>query len=340
MAGLGDSRIRERFINLAGSFYLRKKSRNRKKKGCAEETDIFVLNYHGVSGTSFRKHLDYIRSHYQVLSPETFLNWLDDRKVIDQPSVLFSFDDAYLKFYEEIYPILRENKLPVFLFIPTGFIGRTDYFWEDELQVALQKTNACAVTVDDKRFSLHSKLYRTDFYQKILRYLRFLDQDTRYEIKKDLLMQLNVTVTEGDMRDYRFLGWPQILEMEKTDLVVLGSHTVNHPNLTLVSHDAVRIELLESKRTIENYAQKPVEAFAYPYGGPDSFDERTINELQKVGYICAFTTIQGSIKKRKNRFRLQRVMLFDYQAKGALALKLDMCSGDRSSTTRYLRAIV
>lgn len=314
------SRIRERLINLAGSFYLT----DRKKRHCTGKAEIIVVNYHRISPSSFRNHLDYIRSHYQILSPETFLSWLDNRAVIDKPSVLFSFDDAYLSFYEEIYPILKEAKLAVFMFVPTGFIGKTDYFWEDELKVAIKKTNARSIIIGDKRFYLHLRLYRTDFYENILRYVHFVNTESRHRIRENIFMQLNVKITENDMKGYRFLSWPQILEMEKSGLVVFGSHTVGHPNLVLLSDDAVRFELQESKRTLENRIGKPVQTFAYPYGGSAFFHNRIIDELERTGYVCAFTTIQGKInEKRKDRFRLKRLMLFDYQNEGAVALKLD-----------------
>lgn len=319
-------KIRERLINLAGSFYLL-----RKRKNYAYKPMVTVVNYHRISGSSFKKHLDYIRLHYQVLSPQGFLDWLDDKIVIDEPSVVITFDDGYVGFYQEIYPILKQTKTPVFMFIPTGFIGENSFFWEDELEVALKKTNAGSIAINGRKFYLYLRLYRTDFQRSVLQYLRFMDAHTRNEIKKDILVQLNVNVTENDMKGYRFLAWPHICEMEKTGLVMFGSHTVNHANLTTISREAVKFEVTESKRALENHIGKPVRAFAYPYGGAACFDDKIINEVQKSGFIFAFTTIQGTIKdKRENRFRLKRVMLFDYQNQGSVALKLDMCSTDRN----------
>jgi peptidoglycan/xylan/chitin deacetylase (PgdA/CDA1 family) len=316
-----EAKIRERLINLAGSFYLL-----RKRKNYAYKPGVTIVNYHRISGSSFRRHLDYIRLHYQVLSPQNFLDWLDDKIIIAEPSVVITFDDGYVSFYQEIYPILMETKTPVFMFIPTGFVGESRFFWEDELEVALQKTNAGSIAINGRKFYLCLKLYRTDFQGSVLRYLRFLDAHTRNEIRKDLLAQLNVNITESDMKGYRFLTWPHICEMEKTGLLVFGSHTVNHPNLITISDEAVKLELTESKRTLEDHIGKSVRAFAYPYGGAACFDGRIINQVEEAGYACAFTTIQGRIKeKSKNRFTLERVMLFDYQNEGAVALKLDRC---------------
>jgi peptidoglycan/xylan/chitin deacetylase (PgdA/CDA1 family) len=252
------------------------------------------------------------------------VKWLDDKETINEPAVVFSFDDAYLSFYEEIYPILRENNLSVFMFVPTGFIGRGDYFWEDELEIALQKADASSVAINGRRFYLYSRLYRTDFHEGVLRYLRYLDTQHRDEIKNNLLARLRVNITETDMSGYQFLSWAQILEMDKSGLVVFGSHTVNHENLNSLSDETVRFELQESKRILENHLEKRVQAFAYPYGGAESFNEKIISALEEAGYVCAFTTIQGRIREKgRHRFRLQRAMLFDYQNEGTVALKLD-----------------
>lgn len=311
-------RLREKFINLAGRFYLLK------KKGYAHKAGITVLNYHRISRSSFKKHLDYIRVHYQVVSPEVFLDWLYDKRVIDTPSVLLTFDDGYVNFYEEIYPILRGTETPALIFVATGLIGKTAYFWADELEVAVQKTSVSAVTIDDKKFYLYSRVYRADFYENIVRYMRRLDEGRIRETMEDLFLQLKVKITGDDMKGYRVLNWSQVLEMEKSGLIVFGSHTVNHSNLINLTNEEVKYELLESKSTLESHIGKQVRVFAFPYGGPDSFNGYIVNEVRRAGYVCAFTTIQGKLAAdRENRFRLPRVLLFDYQNQGAVALKLD-----------------
>jgi peptidoglycan/xylan/chitin deacetylase (PgdA/CDA1 family) len=318
MTNSKSTRLRERLINLAGSLYLLSR-----KKNASQEAGVILLNYHEISGRSFRRHLDYIRLHYQVLSPESFLDWLYDGRPVDRLSVVITFDDGYLSFYEEIYPILKKTKTSVFMFLPTGCIGKPGYFWFDELRVAIQKSNARAIIINNKKFYLYSRLYRLDFYTKILQYMCSLEEEGRTEMCKQILGQLSIDLTEDDMREFAFLNWPQVLEMDQSRQVVFGSHTVSHPNLTSLSCDMLRFELRESKRILEDHLGKPVLALAYPYGGPGFFDQRVVGELEKTGYSCAFTGIQGRIgDKRRNRYKLNRVMLFDYQNEGAVALKL------------------
>jgi peptidoglycan/xylan/chitin deacetylase (PgdA/CDA1 family) len=311
-------RIRERLINLAGDLSLPLNRKTNSSKG-----ELTVLDYHRISAKTLRRHLDYIQSHYHIVSPQAFLEWLENKIVIDEPSVVFSFDDAYFSFYKEIYPVLRERELSVFMFVPTGYIGTSNFLWEDELEAAFRKTNVRSILIDGRKFCLLWGLYRTDFYDGIFRYLRSLDRETRNEQTKEIFAQLQVSVSEEDMVPYRFLGWPEILEMERSGLVVFGSHTVSHPNLSLLTDDALRSELEESKEALESRTGGPIGTFAYPYGDQASFNGRVIGELAKAGYVCAFTTIQGKVdKKRTDPFAVNRTLLFDYQNQGSLALKL------------------
>jgi hypothetical protein len=193
----------------------------------------------------------------------------------------------------------------------------------DELQVAVLKTNATSLIIDGKKFYLHSRLCRSDFYSKIIQYVCQQSEERIADICRDIFGQLNVHLTENDMKPYRFLDWTQISEMSESGLVAFGSHTVTHRNLTTLSDDVLKYELQESKRTLEDRIGKPVLALAYPYGGQGFFDRKIIDQARDEGYACAFTTIQGKIDdKSENRFMLKRVMLFDYQNQGAVALKL------------------
>ncbi len=329
MTSSEDLRLRERAINLAGRLYLSV----RKRKPGDGKPRVTVLNYHKISGDSFRKHLRYIRRHYRVLSPGSFIDWLNDRIVIDEPSVLFTFDDGYMSFYEEIYPILKETETPVFMFIPTGFVGRNEYFWADKVEVAMKKSSVRAITVRSRRFYLLSRWYRSDFYTKVQQYLRVLNEESKHEICERIFERLNVTISEDDMAQYRFVDWREILEMDRSGLVLFGSHSVTHPNLATLPDDALKHELSQSKRTLENHLAKPVDAFAYPYGARGFWDERTISELETAGYSCAFTTIEGAVNgRRKDRLRLPRVLLFQYQNEGAAALKLNKYACPHYST--------
>lgn len=92
-----------------------------------------------------------------------------------------------------------------------------------------------------------------------------------------------------------YMDWEEIAEMAKSPLVTFGSHTVNHRNLMELSADEVRVELAQSKATLEAKLNKRCDHFCCPWGRPDR-DFRTARDPQiatEVGYRSFLTTQRG-----------------------------------------------
>lgn len=68
----------------------------------------------------------------------------------------------------------------------------------------------------------------------------------------------------------------------------VSCHTVNHPDLTQLSNEEVRREILEDKLVLEELADASVRGLAYPFG---SYDARIISMLPELGIHYARTTI-------------------------------------------------
>jgi peptidoglycan/xylan/chitin deacetylase (PgdA/CDA1 family) len=72
------------------------------------------------------------------------------------------------------------------------------------------------------------------------------------------------------------------------DLVTIGSHTVTHPELTILPEAAARAELRDSREQLERLLQRPVTLFSFPYG---AFDEALVTWAREAGYERVFTTL-------------------------------------------------
>ena len=68
----------------------------------------------------------------------------------------------------------------------------------------------------------------------------------------------------------------------------IGSHTVTHPILTKLNKERVSIELVESKKKIEDILGEGVQAFCYPGG---KFNNRIRSKVIEAGYILGRTTL-------------------------------------------------
>jgi len=90
-----------------------------------------ILTYHAVDDTGsvisvtpavFEQHVRWLAaSPVSVVSLEELLTLPDERD-----AVAITFDDAFTNFAKEAWPRLREHGLPVTLFVPTGFVGKTN----------------------------------------------------------------------------------------------------------------------------------------------------------------------------------------------------------------------
>jgi hypothetical protein len=76
------------------------------------------------------------------------------------------------------------------------------------------------------------------------------------------------------------LSWDQIREMSDGGIEI-GSHTVTHPYLTKMTSEAMKFELAESKRVIEENTGKQVKSLAYPAG---AFDRKVQACAEECGY--------------------------------------------------------
>jgi peptidoglycan/xylan/chitin deacetylase (PgdA/CDA1 family) len=101
-----------------------------------------------------------------------------------------------------------------------------------------------------------------------------------------------------------FMDRGQILEMYEAGWDV-GSHSMNHLDLTKLSDKDLRREIIGSKKTLEETLGIEILSFAYPFGAKNN---TILGRVQAAGYIAAmgaegYTDSQGAW----NLFNLQRV---------------------------------
>jgi peptidoglycan/xylan/chitin deacetylase (PgdA/CDA1 family) len=90
------------------------------------------------------------------------------------------------------------------------------------------------------------------------------------------------------------LTWEDVREMADMGFEI-GSHTVNHPNLALLSAEEVERELVNSRKTIEDKLGRPVRWFAYPYGDPEHLAPEQVKMVKEAGYEACFSAHHGFI---------------------------------------------
>lgn len=100
-----------------------------------------------------------------------------------------------------------------------------------------------------------------------------------------------------------YLNWEQVKTLDRSGVIEIASHTVDHLNLASQSREDQITQLKQSKNVLEEALGHPIHHLAYPYG---AFNQDSIEIAQKVGYTTAVTTQLGSEHSRDSIYTLSR----------------------------------
>jgi len=101
-----------------------------------------------------------------------------------------------------------------------------------------------------------------------------------------------------------YLNWDQVRMLDRSGLITIGAHTVDHQNLASDSPEQQLFEISQSKVQLESQLGHPVHHFCYPYG---SYNQTTVDLVRQAGFITATTTLPGTIQPPGSLFTLRRI---------------------------------
>ena len=107
------------------------------------------------------------------------------------------------------------------------------------------------------------------------------------------------------------LSTTELRELDRSGMEI-GSHTVTHPNLTLIPRDESRRELQNSKEKLEQLLGSEVVSFAYPYGALSASAKELAEE---AGYRFAVAADSGSPIFYHDFFEIRRTQVFPWTSR-------------------------
>ncbi|MDQ6772411.1 MAG: polysaccharide deacetylase family protein [Candidatus Dormibacteraeota bacterium] len=110
-------------------------------------------------------------------------------------------------------------------------------------------------------------------------------------------------VVPGFVGRQRYLSSEQMREIDAAGIEI-GSHTVNHPDLTALPAPLLEFQLRASKSYLENLLGHPVLDFCYPSG---RYNAGVAAAVQAAGYESATTVEQGSAHAWPDRYSWTRI---------------------------------
>ena len=263
-----------------------------------------ILMYHRIQEASrpfsidtlpidrFEEHIRHLSRRYRVL-PLTELVRQARERSLPPRSVAITFDDGYRDNFTHAWPILRRFGVPATIFLATGFIGSGSALWHDQVLHAFahSRRDRYPDPWTDETVTLHGAQEGERAAHAVLARLKRLPGSQR-ELEIARLFE-TLRVDRREVSSDLMLEWGEVRTMASSG-IEFGSHTVNHPILSLESRDVVAFELAESKRTLERELDREATLFAYPNGGVADYTPETIRLVRAAGYDCALTTRFGT----------------------------------------------
>ena len=253
----------------------------------------------------FGKQMDYLASHFNILSLRDAVERIRDKDVPDSALVI-TFDDGYRDNYVNAFPILKRLSIPATIFLTTDGIDSRRVLWHQRVFSAFRETKLISLRDfghDSKDYPLRTLEEKLFAQQEILKFLRSADDGER-SLWVDRLINLLEVEDRREVPDL-MLRWDEVRDMHQSG-ISFGSHSVTHAILSRLSIDKVRAEIYESKRIIEKRLETPVTTFAYPSGRKIDFNEMTKGIVKEAGYASAVTMIFGANENGRDLFELHR----------------------------------
>lgn len=258
------------------------------------------------SRKTFETHLKYLTHHYNIISLNDAVQYLNDGNLPNRCAVL-TIDDGYRDFYEVAFPVLKKFNVPATLYVVTGFLDGKCWIWTDKARYLLTKTklDRLSFTIGAKSFEekLGDHEARLALAGKINSELKKLPDNEKDIVLNELAHSLLVDLTDVPPSEFGPISWDQAREMSG-DRVEIGSHTVNHPILTNVDTDALSDELSISRDILQHQLQTDKLHFCYPNG---NFAQRERDATERSGYVSSVTTEIRICDPSDDRFLLPRI---------------------------------
>nr|WP_245604701.1 polysaccharide deacetylase family protein [Mycobacterium genavense] len=217
-----------------------------------EDEPLSPACWHVMDSAMYRRQLEYIREHFNVLPLEEALDRLESRSLPPR-TMAITFDAGTRNLATHAVPVLRELGLPAAVFLATGPMVSGETLWPDRLWLAIAHTTATEADLTALGLgtcSLTGTAERGKVYAAVVQRLKDLNDARRIAVLDDVVGALGWR-DDIDPGPFRMLSWADAREMAADGLVTLYPHSVTHPILSRCSDDKVEREIAESCAALE-----------------------------------------------------------------------------------------
>lgn len=272
----------------------------------------------------FKKQLDFLESNYNIISPDEFIDGIENTKIENsKESILLTFDDGYKDHLSYVLPEFEKRHLSGIFFVPNYYeeqkpidvniihllLTKEEYI-NSYLFFIQQYLEKRSETINDyKKGVIFESRYDT---KEVELFKNLLQWSLPVEYRKEILESLLNYYFEYSYEYYfeKFYCTKNELNQIIGAGNLIGGHTVKHGWLGKYTYDQQENEIFGSTLFLNTLASQKHLTFSYPYG---SYNLDSISLLKKYGYKAAFTT-RASVwdKTEHTRFEIPRFDTNDF----------------------------
>lgn len=272
------------------------------------------LYRNAVTAGQFRTQLDFLRNHYTLLDSAALLKTLNGTQTWPERAALITFDDGLRNNATVAASILEETNTAAIFFLPTAFLDKAHVpklHWTETLAARAFDRPLRVLPILSEVAPEISQNNRP--YESIVRdYISFLRTRPATERDERLrpleLSTVDPTLFPADRSGSSILytmSWEEVKDLPAC--ITLGSHGCSHASLSNLTQEEVQVELVASKRRIEERIGEECLLLAYPYGSRSDVSPSLYPLAQAAGYAAAFTQFPGLNEPDENPFSLKRI---------------------------------
>jgi peptidoglycan/xylan/chitin deacetylase (PgdA/CDA1 family) len=262
-----------------------------------------VLDGHLVTAEAFAAQIRLLKSKYNVISPQDFLQWREGELRLPPRAVLLTCDDGLLNTLTDMLPLVRDFDAPFLFFVTSGSLTeQSSMLWYEQLCLwMLEASEEVSFNAPWGACNAQGQEQKRRLWREMIRRLSAFDAGRRNQILEDMRTQLGISEdfeseysqNQANRRRFFMLNLAELRELADAGMTI-GAHTLSHPMLSQMPEDLALQEISQSRAGLEAALGKPVWALAYPFGNSEAVSAREPELAKRAGFRCAFMNVEDA----------------------------------------------
>jgi len=251
----------------------------------SNEPQDFIRHLYKVkTEEEFKKDIGFLLKYFKPISAKKFMNWVEKKENVSEPSFLLSFDDG-LKSILQVSQFLKENNIQPICFLNTDFINSKKIFYRYKVSILIDRIRSTNWL--NEQTNIISKIIKEGGSKKNL--INWLLNANYSQINTiDKLSDILEVSFENILKEESpYLDENQINKLIN-DGFYFGAHSCSHPNYSLLSKEEQLIETFNSIKDVQTKFSLNYKFFSFPFNDLFVFNE-VFNKL-KTENVISFGT--------------------------------------------------